>query len=57
MVDFIKTVMIPSAVIGIGFLAAYLYFNGLMFLELPPKKDKKFKDKKIRRIDWGGTKK
>ena len=52
MVDFIKTIMIPSAVIGVGFLAAYLYFNGLMFLELPPKKDKKFKDKKIRRIDW-----
>ena len=51
MVDF-KMIMTSGAAIGIGFLAAYLYFNGLMFLELPPKKDKKFKDKKIKRIDW-----
>jgi hypothetical protein len=33
-------------------IAAWIFFDGFWLLEVPPKKDKKFKDKKIRKVDW-----
>jgi hypothetical protein len=37
---------------AVALVAAWVFFDAFWFLEAPPKKDKKFKDKKIRRIDW-----
>jgi len=40
-------------VIGAGALvAAWIYFDVFWLLEVPPKKDKKFKDKKVRKVVW-----
>ncbi|MDQ3806931.1 MAG: hypothetical protein M3298_02055 [Thermoproteota archaeon] len=37
-------------------IAAWVFFDGPFLFNVPPKKDKKFKDKKIRRIDWNTKK-
>ena len=33
-------------------IAAWVFFDGPFLFNVPARKDKKFKDKRIRRIDW-----
>ena len=48
--------MVLGVAAAAGLVALWVFFDAFWFIELPPKQDKKFKDKKIRRIDWGHDK-
>ena len=37
-------------------IAAWVFFDGPFLFNVPPRKDKKFKDKRIRLIDWSTKK-
>jgi hypothetical protein len=48
--------MILEAILGVAaagaLVALWIFFDAIWFFEIPSKKDKKFKDRKIKRIDW-----
>ena len=37
-------------------ITAWVFFDGPFLFNVPPRKDKKFKDKRIRLIDWSTKK-
>jgi hypothetical protein len=53
--------MILEVILGVAaagaLVALWVFFDAIWFLEIPPKKDKKFKDRKIRRIEWNNQEK